>query len=207
VRGIIYQNALLYQIAARAMYGRNFRKRYETVAKYIQPGWRVLDICCGDCYLKKILPGTVQYEGRDFNDVFIRYAKKRNINAEYCDIKAGLHEEKKFDCVVMMSSLYHFIPEEDRVMDDMKRAASKRVIISEPIKSLAMEKNAFVSMAAKIISASGGQKLSEMKRFTYEDLKKTFKHHGVNITIEEGKDLIGIFDISVFARQCRKDTE
>jgi len=195
MRGLIYQNPFLYNIAVRLVYGKNFEKHYRFVADNIKGNWSVLDLCCGDCHLKSFLNKTVKYEGRDFNDVFIRHAGTKGINVSYCDLRKPLQEQKKVDCVIMMGSLHQFMPEEDRVINDMKRIASKRVIINEPVKNVVSSENKWVSVLAKIISNPDNEKISNIKRFSRDDVVGIFKRHGVTRIIDGGKDLIGIFDL------------
>ena len=195
MKGLIYLNPFLYNLAVRVSYGGDFRTQYELVAGNIENGWSVLDLCCGDCYLKKFLNETIKYEARDFNRTFIRHAKAKGINASYCDLKGGLREKKKFDCVIMMASLYQFIPEEDGIINSMKKTALKRVIINEPIRNAVSSPNRFVSTLAKVVSNPGGQKMAEMKRFSADSLTALFERHGVTRLIDTKKTLIGIFDL------------
>ena len=195
MRGIIYNNVFLYQAAMRAIYGRDFKIRYEAVASNIEKGWSVLDLCCGDCHIAKFLDKSVSYEGMDFNEVFLKRAKRNGIKASFRDLKKGPGIERKFDCVMMMGSLHQFSPEEDRILDVMKKAALKRIIVSEPCRNIVSSGNKYLAFLAKVVSNPGNDRISEIKRFTREDIMDIFRRHAVARVIDAGKDLIGIFDL------------
>jgi len=195
MRGIIYQNPLLYHTAMHIIYGPHFKKRYELVAANIEKDWTVLDLCCGDCYITNFLDKSVKYEGRDFNNIFLEKARENGLKVSFCDLRKGLDELGHFDCVLMMGSLHQFIPREDIILNEMKNIALKRIIISEPCRNIVSSKNALVSFAAKVISNPGNESTAEIKRFNRNDLLALFNQHHVNSIIDVGKDLIGIFNI------------
>jgi hypothetical protein len=194
MRGIIYWNDMLYRSAIRLIYGTDFRRRYELVAANIKKGWTVLDLCCGDCHIAKFLDASVKYEGADFNGTFVAGAGKRGIKASLCDLRKGLDTARKFDCVMMMGSLHQFSPREDTMLSSMKKAATGRVIVSEPCKNIVSSGNALISLAAKVISNPGGS-ISRIRRFTRDEILDIFKRHGATRVLDAGKDLIGIFDL------------
>jgi len=195
MRGIIYSNPALYNLMMRLIYGGEFIKRYEAVAGEIGQGWSVLDLCCGDCFIKKFLDPSVEYEGRDFNEVFLKNAERHGIKASFADLKKGLNEHRKFDCVIMMGSFHQFMPAHEELLNSMKRASVKKVIISEPVKNIVSSNNGFISWAAKLLSNPGGEETGNIKRFSKEEMADIFKKNNVSRTIDLGKDFIGVFDL------------
>ncbi|MFC1577293.1 class I SAM-dependent methyltransferase [Candidatus Omnitrophota bacterium] len=195
MRGLIYRNTAVYRAAMRAIYGGDFIRRYELVASNIAPGESVLDLCCGDCYITRFLDDSCRYEGRDFNEIFIRQAKSKGISAAFCDIKKGFAQKEKFDCVIMMGSLHQFIPDEDGVLRQMKAAARRKVLISEPGRNIVASDNRLVSLAAKVISNPGGESVSAIKRFTGKEIAAFFERNGAKRIIDAGKDMIGVFEV------------
>jgi len=195
MKGLIYHSAFLYHLMMQVIYGKDFVNRYKLVADNIDRNWSVLDLCCGDCYLKKFLDKSAHYEGRDFNDTFIRSARAHGIVVEHCDIKKGVNVKEKFDCVIMMGSMYHFIPDADKVLSRMKAVASKRVIISEPVKNIVTSKNKMVSFIARALTNTGGEEISEIKRLSLDEVKMLYERNGVSYSINAGKDYIGVFDL------------
>lgn len=195
MKGLIYHNALLYQLMMRVIYGKDFVRRYVLVADCIDKDWSVLDLCCGDCYIKSFLPKSVHYEGRDFNETFVRGGRAKGITVEYCDMKRGIDARKKYDCVIMMGSLHQFIPNENKVLSDMKGIAKKRVIISEPVKNIVTSKNRIVSMLARVLSNPGDEEMAAIKRLSLDEVKGIYELNGATRTIDAGKDFIGVFDL------------
>lgn len=195
MRGMIYWNTSLYHIAMKGIYGKGFETRYKVVAENVVKGWRVLDLCCGDCYIVNFLDGSVRYEGRDFNNLFLNAMRRKGLKVSYSDLKNDFNENTKFDCVMMMGSLHQFIPDEDSILRKMKAIASKRIIISEPCKNIISTRNPIVSFLAKIISKPDDERISSIKRFDYDGIIAIFKRHGATRIINAGKDVIGVFDL------------
>jgi hypothetical protein len=195
MKGLIYHSSILYRLMMQCIYGRDFVRRYSLVADNIDKHWSVLDLCCGDCYITKFLDKDVRYEGRDFNDTFVRNAKAKGLAVEQCDLKKNVDEVKRFDCVIMMGSLHQFIPNEDAMVAAMKRIATKRVIISEPVKNIVVSHNRLVSFIARLLSNPGDETITSIKRLSLEEVTDIYKRNGASRMIDAGKDLIGVIDI------------
>ncbi len=195
MKGIIYQSSILYRLMMQFIYGKDFIGRYKSVAQNIDKGWSVLDLCCGDCYITRFLDKSISYEGMDFNDTFVRNAKAKGLVVEQCDLKKDFNPRRKFDCVIMMGSLHQFIPNEDKIVETMKGIATKRVIISEPVKNIVTSNNKIISFLARLISNPGDETVESIKRLTLKDVKDIYERHGVTRTIDAGKDFIGIFEL------------
>lgn len=183
MKSIIYSHPIIYKTALKLIYGKEYKKRYRIIAEEIK-GRQVLDLCCGDCKLSEFVPN---YKGIDLNRMFISYAKKKGIDAERQDIlKKPI---PRSDCIVMQGSLYHFIPDHEKLLKNMLKSSNK-LIISEPWNNLSQSKNRIISGIAKKLSKVSG---SDDKRFTKQDLIALFEKYKANRIIVMNKDIIGVF--------------
>lgn len=186
----MYWHPLLYNLTMRCLYGGTFSLRYEAVVQHVEPHWSVLDVCCGDAYLRKYLRETNTYLGVDSNPRFIKSAERKGIQARVLDILTDPWPEA--DCVVMMGGLYQFFPHHDEVLSKALLAAKARLIISEPIINLSSSRIPFVAAWAKRLSHTGSG-ASDM-RFTRETLIPVLERHHPAKILEAGRELIGIYD-------------
>ena len=123
-RGFIYRSPWLYRMAMRTPLKNHYRTFYESVACRIPEGASVLDLCSGpgtlyDFLLKK----SVKYTALDANESFISHLERRFVPAVQCDLNN--HQAlPKADYVVMMGSLYHFMPNSQSILSKMFGAAT-----------------------------------------------------------------------------------
>lgn len=181
---LIYRIPLLYTLLIRILYGKNYNARTQLVAEEIPDGASVLDICCGDCTLYSLaLKERVSYVGVDINPYFIKKAKKHSIKALQMDIISD--EIPKSEYVVMQGSLYQFFPNYKKIVDKLLDSATKKVIISEPIKNLSDSDNPIIAFIAKHSANPGtGHKMARFNDKTlhnlfeenYKDLIEKFKY-------------------------------
>jgi SAM-dependent methyltransferase len=134
---LVYRSALGYELLMHALYGRHYRARMTAVAEQVPPGSSVLELCCGPgtLYLHHLLPRTSAYVGLDVNDGFVDRLRRRGVDARVFNV--GQLALPPADVVIMQASLYHFLPDAKRVIDQMLAAARDRVIVSEPVRNLA----------------------------------------------------------------------
>jgi hypothetical protein len=197
---IIYKNILLYQLFMRMLYGRHFEDRYKAVAAQIPSGSSVMDICAGDAYL---YTNFLKHNGNDYlaidnSPFFINSAQKRNIAC----IQLNVSEDPLpvADVVVMMASLYQFIPHEKRVIQKLLDSARKKLVITEPISNLSASANLYIRKLAQRLSIPfQASQQYEGKRFdrpALENLFRSFKELSEIKTIPGERELMGIFYIS-----------
>lgn len=130
----IYKNPRIYALFMWFLYGRNYEARFQSIAEEIPDAVELLDVCCGDCALYTwALEGRVSYTGVDINSHFIKNAKKQSIKVLPLDIRVDNLPQS--DYVVMQGSLYQFIPLHKQIVDKLLYSASRKVIISEPIRT------------------------------------------------------------------------
>ena len=51
---MIYKYPKLYEFAIKLLYGKNYKERYEIIARESE-NLKVLDLCCGDCKLAEFV--------------------------------------------------------------------------------------------------------------------------------------------------------
>jgi SAM-dependent methyltransferase len=148
--GLIYRSPLAYGLAMHALYGRHEQARTRAVADLIPDGASVLDLCCGTGLLfRRHLRGRgTQYLGLDANPRFVASLRRQGAEAEVRELKR-LADLPAADCVVMLASLYHFLPDPHPILDLMERAARHRVIVSEPVRNLAASSNVMLAAIAR----------------------------------------------------------
>lgn len=190
--GFVYWHPMIYQFGMRLLYGKNFLSRYETISDLLPENVSVVDLCCGDCYMEKILrKKRIDYLGVDLNPAFIKHALKRGIKAQLIDIEQG--EIPKGDYIIMQVSLYQFMPNHRALIDKMFASANKGVIISEPTRHVSSAKNPLVSLLGILATRVNSKDFPN--RLTKIELLDLFNEYKVSSVkeINGGRDLIGLF--------------
>ena len=169
MKSISYWHPSIYSILIRLSYGRYYRQRYDAIRELIDENGALVDVCCGDCKLYDYLHRHKRnYLGLDSNDTFINIAKKRGINAKTFDLYKD--EIPRREYVIMQGSLYQFHSRIDSIITKLLHAASKSLIISEPVINSAHSKSQIMAYLSRKLSNPGdGEK--EFK-FDKDSLKK-----------------------------------
>jgi SAM-dependent methyltransferase len=121
----------------RALYGRHYTARYAAVAELVPTGASVVELCCGPGVLyRRFLDGKVgSYTGLDYSPRFVSLLRRRGIDARLFEV-GGEVPVPTADVVIMQASLYHFLADSARVIEQMRSAAREQVIVVEPIRNL-----------------------------------------------------------------------
>lgn len=132
MRSPIYWHPTLYRLTLRALYGKALDDRFRTVLELIREVGEatLLDVCCGDGAIARHLPANVRYIPADGNATFVESLRERGYPAVWLDVRDDALP--KADIVLMMGSLYHFAPYEARIVEKLRAAAGRRLIIVEP---------------------------------------------------------------------------
>ncbi|MCK4351964.1 glycosyltransferase [candidate division WOR-3 bacterium] len=186
---LVYWHPIIYEIIMRFLYKKEYRKRLETISQEIGD-LSVLDLCCGTCGIYRYLK-TKDYLGLDINERFIRFAKASGIKVKYTDIEND-DWPKDRDCIIIIGSLYQFIPQHEDIIKKAFHSARKKVIICEPILNWTSSNNKIVSFIAKKVQ-KGGEKQFQA-RFTERTLLKVYKKYKTKKIIPLGKDLLAVFE-------------
>ena len=194
---IIYKHIFLYQLFMRILYGSHFEDRYKAVAAQIPAGSSVMDVCAGDAYLftKYLKCKGNEYLAIDNSPFFIRSAQKMNIVCRQLNV---LNDPlPKADVVVMMASLYQFIPQERTIIQKLLGSTRKKVIITEPISNLSSSHNLLIRWLAHHLSipfqASRQYEGKRFDRSAMEELFRSFKELQEIKLIPGERELMGIF--------------
>jgi hypothetical protein len=115
-------------------------------------------------YRRYLRNKNIRYRGLDINPKFIRYLTKRGIAGEVWDLRND-RALPQADYVIMQASLYHFLPVASAIVDRMLTAATRQVIIAEPVRNLANAKAKMVRHLARLLTDPGlgpqGSRFSE----------------------------------------------
>lgn len=136
---LIYRSAAGYELLMRALYGRHYSDRMRAVAEQVPDGASVLELCCGPgtMYMRHLRGRTSGYVGVDVNAGYVERLRRRGVDARRLDLATGEEPLPGADVVILQASLYHFLPQPERIIDRMLTAAGDRVIVSEPVRNLA----------------------------------------------------------------------
>jgi SAM-dependent methyltransferase len=178
--GLVYRSAFGYELAMRVLYGRAFSARYHAVAAFVPEGATVVDVCCGPpiLYRRFLREKGVRYTGVDINERFVAQVRAAGGEAMRCDV-ASASALPPGEIVVMHASLYHFLPDAAPVVAKLYAAASKRVVIAEPVRNLVDGQNSIVAaIARRIARPPGGH---AMHRFTEAALDACFEPYAKSV--------------------------
>jgi hypothetical protein len=136
--GLVYRNAVGYELVMRALYGRHYADRLRAVAEHVPAGASVLELCPGPgaLYARHLRKRAGAYTAIDMNERFVARLTKLGARAFVLDLTQPA-ELPEADVVVMQASLYHFLPDAHEIVDRMLAAARLRTIVAEPIRNLA----------------------------------------------------------------------
>lgn len=181
MKSITYWHPLIYSLLIKLSFKTSYQKRYEVISNLINTNSSVVDICCGDCKVFDYLKDKkIDYLGLDFNSYFVKNAKKRRINAREFNIHKD--EIPKSEYILIQASLYQFIPKHDKILQKLFDAATKYLVISEPIVNYGNSKSKIISCISKILNNPGDG--VKPYRFTLDTLKRALEPFKKNIVKE-----------------------
>ena len=181
----------------RILYGKYFEGRYLSVAEQIPAQTSVVDVCAGNVYLfqKYLKQKSVNYLALDNSPEFVHWAHTQQVNAKLFDIRT--ENVPQGDYVVMMASLYQFLPEAKDIVSRLIGAAKKKVILSEPVSNLSASHFGPIARLAHVLSIpyyASQQYTGE--RFTEAsilNLFEQFPEFETTYRIPGGREIVGIF--------------
>jgi len=164
----IYRFPRAYDLLMLALYKGN-AARFDAVMSSIEPGARILDLCCGTGTLgRKLLDACpIAYHGIELNPGPVALARRRGLDVQQADVFQV--DFPRVDHIVIMSSLYHFIGNVDVLLDRCQAAARIDVRVTEPIANVSQSAwPSLASLAARMCDAGKGP---EGARFSVEQLR------------------------------------
>ena len=154
MKSIVYWSPIIYGFLMRLGYGSAYTHRYEAIRDLVEPGKSLVDVCCGDCRIASYLaPKNIAYTGIDFSPVFLRAGQRKGLRTAFCDVNRD--EIPPGDYVLMQASLYQFYPHHRKIIDKLLRAASRFVLISEPVINKAQSRNPLIAFLGEYLSDPG----------------------------------------------------
>lgn len=181
MKSITYWHPFIYSLMVRFFFKEYYSKRYEVLRGLIENNSTVVDVCCGDCKIVEFLKDkNIDYTGLDFNDYFVKTANAKGINARSFDIRAD--DVPEADYVLIIGSLYQFMPNHSHVLHKLLSAAKRHLIISEPIRNYTHSKSRFVAYLATMMTNPGDG--AKPYRFNEETFKKALTPFQKNIVKE-----------------------
>ena len=120
-----------------ALYMHHYPARYRVIAGLIPDGSSVLDVCCGPAilYSRYLRPKAIEYTGLDMSSTFINRVIRKGGRGYVWDVRSDTPLPRA-EYVIMQGSLYHFLPEPAPLINRMLAAATRQVIIAEPVRNL-----------------------------------------------------------------------
>jgi hypothetical protein len=89
---------------------------------------------------------SIRYIALDNSPYFLRWGQKNGI--DYRKVNVFFDEIPKGDVVVIMASLYQFIPREKEILQKLVCSARQKLIISEPISNLSSSQIGIIARIA-----------------------------------------------------------
>lgn len=194
---IIYKSPLVYNLAIRALYTSNFTDRYIQISNIISSGSSVVELCCGDMYLyrKFLSQKHIQYTGIDNSSAFYSYAIKHDIKFLHQDVFNA--QIPQADFVIMQASLYHFLPNPEKLVRSMIAASGMAAIIAEPVKNIAQSSNLILRFLSKVLSTPAASNQYANLRFnndSFQHFCDQFVELKALSPIANGREMLAIFN-------------
>ncbi len=190
---IFYKSPSVYKLLIRVLYRSSYDERYTSVVDLIPENSIVIDVCCGDCQLYKVISKTnkkIDYLGLDSSLDFIKYANKKNIPAKLFNLDSDVLPTA--DVVVMMGSLYQFIPKERQLIEKLLKSAEKLLIISEPHKNVAQSSSLIIQKLAQFFTKTKHNDCE--RRLNKNQLSLLYTELGFTRQFQYKRDMILVFD-------------
>jgi glycosyltransferase involved in cell wall biosynthesis len=193
-RSPVYWSTAAYEGVMRLLYGRAFAGLYADIAARIPDGASVLDVCAGPATLwQHALRGRkIRYLALDANARFVLAARRRGADARCFDLRREALPEA--DYVVLASSLYQFRPAEASLLERLRRAARRAVIVSEPVANLASRgPRVWRALVARLTDPGDGAPASRFDAETFRDLAE--RQGAVELVQEAGaRNALAVFE-------------
>ena len=182
---LLYRNPRIYRGVLRLLYGGDLARRERAVRRLVPAGAVVVDVACGDAGIARRLR-NVRYVGVDVSPVFVAALRRRGLEAHLLDVARDAPPTG--DVVLLLGALYQFLPDADRVVDRLRRAARRHVVLAEPYRNLAQSKNPLVAAIARRATDPGVD--SSSQRFDEASLKALLARHGAVEIVDTGRELV-----------------
>lgn len=139
-RSLMYRSGWIYNGITRRLYDQD--TKFLTIANLIGKGpKRVLDLPCGTGYLIRFLDSSIEYEGVDLKNRFLKRIRKKELKKRNIKLKNIIlrqhdifdfqnYKGEKKDVTVICDILHHIFPQHIELVNIAKKI-SRKVIICE----------------------------------------------------------------------------
>ena len=190
--GFAYSHPWTYAAIMRVLHWGEFESRYTAVASHVPAGATVVDLCCGDAALASRLAHAKSYIGLDANRRFVEHAGRRGVDVRLWD--ARTMPIPVADVVVIQSSLYQFHPDDSALVQQAFAAATRRLVIAEPVVNWATHGKPWQKFLARRMTRVSGRKFDfRHDEATLEALVSTLPSRHVDMK-RAGRDLVIAID-------------
>jgi SAM-dependent methyltransferase len=174
-----------YNLTMRVLYGDEYERAAAAVAARIADGASVVDVCCGTAQLYRdfLRARGCSYLGLDFNGDFVMHARRRGADVRWFNLDSD--PIPTADYVVICSSLYHFADRADEIVAQLRRAARRAVIVSEPVSNLS-QLPVLGRLAAALTDPGVGDGDGHLQRFDLATFTALVARHDGRITHDAG---------------------
>lgn len=169
---IVYRHPALYRAVLRVLYRGALADRERIVAALVPHDAEVADVCCGDGGIARRL-ACRQYVGYDVSPRMVEGMIRRGMEARILDV--AREDVPPADVVLMLGSLYQFLPDADAVVSRLRRAARRFVVLAEPHRNLATSRWWLLRALARRATDPGVP--SSRSRFDEESLAALLARH------------------------------
>ena len=113
----------------KILYGKEYFKRFEKIAEFIEPDSNVLDLCAGDCsvYEYALRKKNVSYTAVDISPEFINYAKKLGVKTIIQDVRT--FDIPKTDVILLLDSIYQFPEKFSEILEQAKKKSKLLICV------------------------------------------------------------------------------
>jgi methionine biosynthesis protein MetW len=171
--------------------------RARIVAEFVQPGWSVLDLGCGDgsfleC-LQREVPG-LRVRGADVSEAALAKARARGIEAFQLDLtRSDTALPQGFDVVTALEVVEH-VPDAEAVVAAAAAAAQRHLIVSVP-------NLGFVESRARLLIGRGPNTnvvhhvREHLRQWTVRDFREWAEYLGLEIVAERPTRPVGLLGL------------
>lgn len=192
--GFLYQHPWIYDFALYGLYHGNPHDRFKQVADLIPEGANVVDLCAGTSFLfQQLKKKCPQYTALDINPRLVKHLQKKGINAQCFDVRTDAIPQA--DVITMCSSLYHFHPHCQNIIQQMQKSAHQKVIVLEPVHNAKNSRFAFM----RWLGAQAGIVDGKINEFyfspdAFQDVIKNTPGFQKADPAGDGRDMLAVFD-------------
>jgi methionine biosynthesis protein MetW len=171
--------------------------RARIVAEFVQPGWSVLDLGCGDgsfleC-LQREVPG-IRVRGADVSETALAKARARGIDAARLDLtEPDAEVPRGYDVITALEVIEH-VPDAEAVVRKAAAAARRFVIVSVP-------NLGFIESRLRRLTGRGPitnvvhHVREHLRQWTVHDFREWAAHLGLEIVAERPTRPVAAFGL------------